>query len=74
MTEFDGEPEFEEHKEQAGEAFCTAVQALTDVRAYVLRDDELEKFKQAQMNLRKLHQNFDEDHVCSHLGGVSEDD
>jgi len=63
MSEFQGEPHFDEDAEEAAEAFYHATGELTRVNAYVLSESELEAFKQAQMALRELNERFDEHRV-----------
>ena len=49
-----GEPEFEEHKEEMIEAVENALNELTEIRAYTLSADELQDFKAAHYALRNL--------------------
>lgn len=55
-----GEPDFPEHKREAGEAIFRALDELSDVRAYVLAENELEEFKEAHLALRELAARFEE--------------
>jgi len=52
MSEFQGEPHFDEDAQEAAEAIYHASGELTRVNAYVLSESEMEKFKKAQMALR----------------------
>lgn len=60
MSDYDGEPQFSEHATEAADAIATAVEELTEVRAYVLSEKDMENFKQAQMGLRELRHGFDQ--------------
>ena len=60
MSEFQGEPHFDEDAQEAAEAIYHASGELTRVNAYVLSESEMEKFKKAQMALRELNESFDE--------------
>lgn len=62
------EPEFRDHVEQQQEAFATALNALTEVRAYTLKAEELRDFKAAQYALR----NLSEDHASEDVPDLYE--
>lgn len=62
------EPDFRDHVEQQQEAIATALNALTDVRAYTLTAKELRDFKAAQYALR----NLSEDHSTEDVPDIYE--
>lgn len=62
MTEWDGEPRFETDATAAATHLKHALDELTEIRAYVLSEDDMEHFKQAQLALRELHHGFEEYH------------
>jgi len=66
----DTEPDFQEDKEEMQEAVKTALNALTDVKAYTLKADEIKDFKAAQYALR----NLDADHNSENVAELYEVD
>lgn len=60
MSDWDGEPAFDVDATETAEAIATAQSALTSIKAYVLSEDEMESFKEAQMALRDLNHGFEQ--------------
>jgi hypothetical protein len=60
MSDYDGELRFETDAAEAAVHIDNALTELTDIRAYVLSEDEMANFKQAQLALRELYHGFEE--------------
>ena len=61
------EDDFEEDLEQTEEAITDALDALTEVKAYTLKVEELRDFKAAQYALRNLSQHHHGDNDVPEL-------
>jgi len=64
ITMSNTEPDFKEDLEQTQEAVTTALNALTDVKAYTLKADEIADFKAAQYALRNLSEEHQSENVA----------